>query len=907
MKPEQETRNVTRYPIKAPPTPNYDPQSPWPSIDLEDSFRIKRRLNVKVLSPRSYSSSSRNRDYGTTRDSTKQEQGIAKVTRSSTIASSTPSYYPHGRWPTIDLEDSFRIKRRLNVKGPSPPSDSSSSTDSEHETIHHTTKHEQRPTQVNRYSSKRSPKPNYDPHSPWPSLNLTDSFRIKRRLDVKATSTTLDASSDSESDDEVTNYITKPDQDNRKVTLYPIKALSTSYDPQSLRPIVDLDGTFRIKRRLNVIQVSATPDSSSSSNSKNEMTFHPTKQNQGVTNTIRYPMKLSYDPEVPWPSLDFKDSFWIKRRLDFKAPLPTSDLTSSSESEDETMYYTQKQGQGITKITSYVPNAPSYGPQSTWPTLDLENSFRIKRRLDIKVPSPHSDSLSSGDREYDITHIIKQNLGTRKTHHPINVSRRISSDSQSSWPSLDLEDPFRIKRRLNFQVLSPTSDLSSSTMKQEQGTINLARYDIAELTKPGHDPQGLWSLLDLDSFRIKRRLEIKAPSASTYSSNSEEDTFVDGQRQGYYETRKGRSSTEPSNVSHGVNQPTSSNEQDDTNADATETQALPRAYLGVSRRLDIKVSSPQQLVADRISPEASYSKSNCSTSDSDEENQASLKVAHKSSIKSPAIIVPRSPKKDPNIKLEKYVIVSETPEDKLSNATPEINSDLQSRWANMHLGFSRFRKRLEITSHACEPPVVPLSESDPEQTNQKHTVLGSQGNAHTEAPLTTAQNHDNTDQSAVGPTIEGKSSLTGLPRIRMYLDVMAPATLKQGLDSSSSSENEADSTEYSQWRAKPHDPRLSSSYATRTVETQQTAEKSQVATVPRQPSSDNCEDETGEVAEASEMTEVSRSVTPQSDSPIPYRRLIIKPSSLPNDTSTGDQHTDGMTTLHGSSYRMNQM
>ncbi|XP_019752493.1 uncharacterized protein lrrc66 [Hippocampus comes] len=906
-KPEQETRKVTRYPMKAPPTLNHDTQSPWPSIDLEDSFRIKRRLNVKVLSPPSNSSSSRNRDRGTTHDITEQEQGLAKVTRSSTIASSTPSYYPHGRWPTLDLENSFRIKRRLNIKGPSPPSDSPSSTDSEHETIHHITKHEQIPTHANRYSSKGSPKPNYDPHSPWPTLNLADSFRIKRRLDVKATSTTLDASSDSASDDEVTNHITKPEQDNRKVTRYPIKAPSTSYDPQATWPMVDLDGTFRIKRRLNVKQLSATPDSSSSSNSKNEMTFHPTKQKQGVTNTIRYPMKPSYDPEVPWPSLDFKDSLRIKRRLDFKAPLPTSNLTSSSESEDEKMYYTQKQGQGTTKITSYAPKAPSYGPQSTWPTLDLENSFRIKRRLEINAPSPHSDSLSSSDREYDVTHhIIKQNLGSRKTHHPINVSPRISSDSESSWPSLDLEDSFRIKRRLNFQVLSPTSDLSSITMKQ--GTANLARYAIAGLPKPGHDPQGLWSLLNLeDSFRIKRRLEIKAPSpASTYSSNSEEDTFVDGQRQGYYERQKGRSSTEPSNVSHVVKQPSSSNEQDDTNADATETQALPRVYLGVNKRLDIKVSSPQQqLAADQISPEAYYSKSNFSTSDSDEENQdekASLKVADKSSIKSPAIIVPRSPKNDSNIKLEKYVIVPETAADKPSNASPEINSELQSRWANMHLGFSRFRKRLEITSHACEPPVVPLSESDPEQIKQKNTGLGWQGNTRTESPLTAAQVHNNADQPAVGPTSEAKSSVTGLPRIRRYLDVKAPATLKQGLDSSSSSKNEADSTEYSQWRGKPHDLRLPSSYATRTVETQQTAEKSQVATVPRQPSSDSSEDETGEAAEAREMTEVPRSVPPDSDSPIPYRRLIIKPSSLPNDTSTRDQHTDGMTTLHGSSY-----
>ncbi|XP_037105595.1 uncharacterized protein LOC119121787 [Syngnathus acus] len=243
------------------------------------------------------------------------------------------------------------------------------------------------------------------------------------------------------------------------------------------------------------------------------------------------------------------------------------------------------------------------------------------------------------------------------------------------------------------------------------------------------------------------------------------------------------------------------------------------------------------------------------------------------------MIVPQSPKREPDIKLEKYVNVPETVGDETSSLTPEINPELQSRWANMHLGFSRFRKRLEITSHAHEPPVVPLSEGDFGATKQKQTVVG-----FTDSPLTAAQIY--VDKPEVDPANEEMSSLPSIPHIRRYLDIKAPTTLQEHLYSSSSSKNEAESTDYSEWRGRSHDLSLESPYGTQTVETQATTEKN----------SNNSKDETCET----EMTEAAR--TSVSESPIQYRRLIMKASSPPNDTSTEDRHTDVMTTLHGSSY-----
>ncbi|XP_077391693.1 leucine rich repeat containing 66 [Festucalex cinctus] len=873
---KQGTTNETRYPPKA-PLPSCDSQAPWPALDFEDSFRIKRSLNIKALSLTSDSLSNSNSNHETNNQPTEQEPQITNANMYPIKTPLTVSYDPQVLSPSIDLENSFRIKRRLDIKARLPSSDSSSSSGNDHETIYKPTKQKHKITEVTSYPIKVPPTSSYHPHAPWPSVVPEGPFKIKRRLNIKTLSPTSDSFSSSDTEDGRTNHITKQEQETTKVTSYPIKPPPTSsYNLLSPWPLITLEDSFRIKRRLNVKAPSPPSVSSSSSSSDHELSLQPTKQMQRATNIIKYPSKVvptpSYDPELARPSLDLENSFQIKRRLDFKTPSPTSFCLSSSESEDEIMYNTQKHEQGTTKITSYPIKgspSPSYGTQSAWPSLDLEGSFRIKRRLNINAPSPPSYSVSNSDCEYEMTHrIIKQEQGARDARYPTQVPPRPSSNPQSPWFSLDLEDSFRIKRRLDFNV--PTSDSPSSSIKQEQGNTNIARYPITDFPTPGHNSQGIWSSLDLeDSLRIKRRLEIKAAPADV-SNGVRQDHTVGG------------------------NQLNSSNKRDNVHADATETQVLPRVSLGVSRRLDIRAPSPQpQLAPDSVSAEAWDSKSNCSTSNSDDENRDGL------AVKSPVIIVPRNSKRDPDIKLEKYIMVPEIAGDETSNATTQINPELQSRWANMHLGFSRFRKRLEITSHSHEPSVVPLSESETGAAKLKQTVDW-QEIKRIQSPQTPRHIHDTTDKPVASPTSEGTPNL---PLIKRYLDVKAPVTLQEHLDSSSSNGNEGESTEYSQWRGTSHVSQ-SSLNANQNVETRQTKEKSQVTTVLGQFSSSSSEDETVEVVEVSKMTEVARSVTPDTESPIQYRRLIIKASSLPNDTSTRDQHTAVRDSSYSTRYQL---
>ncbi|XP_061894981.1 uncharacterized protein LOC133644485 [Entelurus aequoreus] len=536
---ELKTTNVTSYPIKGPPTPSHEPQRLWPSIDLEDSFRIKRRLDFKVPSLASEFSFSSDSDNEMIKSITKQEQGATNVTKYRIKTLPIPTEQPQGPWPLLNLEDSFRIKRRLDFKVPSLTSDSLISSNRENETTIRITKQEQGSTNVARNPVKALPTSSHEPQRRWPSVDLEDSFRIKRRLDFKVRSPTSDWLSSTK--EETNDRVSEQKQNTTNKTSYPIKGPPTpSREPQRLWPSVDLEDSFRIKRRLDVKVPTPTTNLSSCSDSDNETTNRITKKEQGSTNVARNPVKASprpsHEPQRLWPSVDLEDSFRIKRRLDFKVPSPTSD-SSSSNSGDKTTNRIIKQEQLATNVTRYpIKTSPKDPPQGPWPSLDLEESFRIKRCLAFKVQSPTSDWLSSSEIEEEtINHLKEQTqMTTNITPYPIKKPPTPSHEPQGPWPSLDLEDSFRIKRHLAFKVQSQTSDrLSSSGIEEEttnrvseqkQKTINITRYPIKEPPTPSHEPQRLWPSVDLeDSFRIKRRLDFKVPSPTTDSSSSDSD------------------------------------------------------------------------------------------------------------------------------------------------------------------------------------------------------------------------------------------------------------------------------------------------------------------------------------------------------------------------------------------------
>ncbi|CAK6956118.1 uncharacterized protein LOC122988751 [Scomber scombrus] len=780
--------NIAGLPSQESQTVSHDPETTWPALDLEHIPRISRRLDIKAPSPASDSSSSSDSEDEATGYIEKQRPGKVNIAGLPSQESHIKSHDPERRWPLLDLEHTTRIKRRIDIKAQSPASDSSSSSDSEDANTDHIKKHEQGGTYKARPHITVSQTVSHDPEKNWPTLDLEHIPRITRRLDIKAPSPASDSSSSSDSEDETKGYIEK--QRPGKVNIAGLPSQDSqreSHDPERKWPLLDLDHSTRIKRRLDIKAQSPASDSSSSSDSEDETTNHIKKQEQGETYIARPHIKVSqtvsHDPETKWATLDLEHIPRVTRRLDIKAPSPASDSSSSSENEDETKGYIEKQRPGkvnIAGLPSQESQTKSHDPERRWPLLDLDHSTRIKRRLDIKAQSPASDSSSSSDSEDETTnHIKKQEQGETYIASPhIKVSQTVSHNPETKWATLDLEHIPRVARRLDIKAPSPASDSSSSSdsedetkcyiERQRPGKVNTAGLPSQESQTKSHDPERRGPLLDLEhSTRIKRRLDIKAQSPAS-------DSLSIGVSQGSLQTESNSSTSD----------------SDDEN-----------------RKQNTKVSMGASTVSKTTEKKFTQS----------------LKTQERSIL--------HKPKTDHNIKLEKYTVTTD------DMTTPEINSELQERWATMNLGFSRFRKRLEITSHTDGQPNLPSSpppdspsSSSSESGRERKTSRPKQkgvipGIIPTESSLTPKNKPVNVSLSLKGrddnsvevdnrlridyslPTTKEKSNQdtalagVGTPHDRRYLDIKvndkAPVKPPQRLsDSSSSSENEAKSTEH---------------------------------------------------------------------------------------------------------------
>ncbi|XP_013882991.1 uncharacterized protein LOC106531635 [Austrofundulus limnaeus] len=224
-------------------------------------------------------------------------------------------------------------------------------------------------------------------------------------------------------------------------------------------------------------------------------------------------------------------------------------------------------------------------PENQWPAIVLERVTQIKRRLDIKGPPVRTDSPSSIDSEDEKGHISKKGQQELHTRPPIKLSQTVTKEPENQWPALNLEQVTRIKRRLDIKGPSPRPDSPSSSDSEDETT---------------------------GDFRKKEQKKVN------------------------------------------VSRP------------GLETSAV-------------------------------------------------LTTSEKMFTQSPGVLVKNishTPKKDHNILLEKYEVMSDDLENQPTNtacSTPEITPELQTRWATMHLGVSRFRRRLEITSPTTKPPNPPFS------------------------------------------------------------------------------------------------------------------------------------------------------------------------------------------------------
>ncbi|CAJ1059971.1 uncharacterized protein LOC122877756 isoform X1 [Xyrichtys novacula] len=541
----------------------------WPVLNLDQTTRLKRRLDIKAKTPTSSSSSSSDSDDKTS-VSVKEKPGRLHITnQSQTIptpcsdsSSSSDSedeaikkevqgqmqvarpHEPEPQWPSLDLEKTTKIKRRLDIKAQLPASGSSSSSESEDETrvsIKRPTLATQTVPQMHPDSSSSSDSEDYtftepirkeqgqlhtvklphqdsqtgsiDQESGWPVLNLGKRMRIKRRLDIKVkVPASESSSSSSDSDEEVRVSIKRPGK------------VETAN--------LGIQGSETVSK--------SESDSSSSSDSEEEAIKPMKKQDLGQLHITAPSFKESIDQKSGWPVINLEKTLRIKRRLDIKAQLPASGSSSSSESEDETRVsikrptlatqtvpqmhpdsssssdsedYTftepirKEQGQLHTvKLQHQDSQTGSIDQESGWPVLNLGKGMRIKRRLDIKVKVPASESSSSSDSDEEVRLSIKRPGKVETANLGIQGSETVSKSQSDSSSSSDSED----------EAIKPMN-------KQDLGQLHMGRPPLHKSQTSGHAPPTQWPLLDFEhTTSVKRRLDIKVQSRASDSSSSSE-------------------------------------------------------------------------------------------------------------------------------------------------------------------------------------------------------------------------------------------------------------------------------------------------------------------------------------------------------------------------------------------------
>ena len=582
----------------------------WPKLDFSHVTRIKQRLDITVETNTEGPAVTQKETDSIHRTHVKPRSDI-KASRDFTSSSSESegektkvenAYQPHlclgtvnpsndfeinaheNTWPELDLNNITGIKRHLDFKvvtettGPAmTPKDTdqdyryhvnplpvikestdftSSSSESEDE-LHLGTVSPIKDFEINAQEDR------------WPELNLSVN-RVKRRLDIKATTETSDPAVLLKDTDQDYRYNVKPHPDITAST----DSMSSSSDSEeeTIGPLVNLDDTY-VKTKV-------------------ENAYQP-HLHVGTASSIK-DLEISARDDR-WPELDLGNVNRVKRRLDIKAttgtghpavtprdtdqdyrynvePRPdftesTDSTSSSSDSEEETIGPLVNLDD--TKVeTAYQPHlklgtikdSEINAQEDRWPKLDLSNISGIKQRLDIKVETPSSDITSSicerGEDDHwpkmDLKNFtgVKQHLDIKVKPHPeIKESTDFtssSSESEEDFPVVHLDNAYvqtkvecAFQPKLDLDKLSPIKDFEINSQEDrwpelDLGNVNRVKRHLdikatTENTGPAvllkdTDQDYRWSQLDRGNItQVKQPVNIKASTDSTSSSDSDEE------------------------------------------------------------------------------------------------------------------------------------------------------------------------------------------------------------------------------------------------------------------------------------------------------------------------------------------------------------------------------------------------
>ncbi|CAL8309391.1 unnamed protein product [Lota lota] len=598
------------------------------------------------------------------------------------------------RWPELDFNNITGTKRHLDIKvvtettglagtlkdadqayryHVNPLSEIKESTD-------FTSSSSVSEDQPNLYLGTKSPIKDFEINARedrWPELNLCNINRVKRRLDIKATTDTRHPAVTLKNTDQDYRW-SQLDIGNQVKQPVDIKASTDSTsssdsdeEPSDVR--AKIEKTSPLKAHLGTV----------GQNKEFEMNVQneswPLVDLSRVTGVKRR-LAIKVATETTGPAVTLKDTdqnyrYNVKPRPDITAS--TDSTSSSSDSEEDTMgpVVNLDDIHVKTKVeTAYQPNlhlgivspikdSKINAQENRWPKLNLSNIFGIKQRLDIKVATPSPDVTSSiGERGED-----------------------------DRWPKMDLNNVAGIKRRLDIKVkphpeIKESTDFTSSSSESEEDytVVNIDNAYVKTKVENAYQPKlhlgtvspikdfeinaqvDRWPELDLGNVnRLKRRLDIKA--------TSEPAVLLKDTAQDYR-----WSQLDLGNVSHAkrtggikalTDVPSSSNNGDEEPTDVRTKIGMvspPIVHLGTvdpNKESEIKVQKENWPLVD-LSRVTGVKR--C----------LDIKVATET--------------------IGHALTLKDTDQDN-SIPGPEVTPDLESRWAGLNLGMSRLRKRLDIS------------------------------------------------------------------------------------------------------------------------------------------------------------------------------------------------------------------
>ncbi|XP_054902292.1 uncharacterized protein LOC129370361 [Poeciliopsis prolifica] len=779
------------------------PANQWPTLDFGRTTKIKKRLDIKAPTAESESSSSSDGEDETGGHVMKQKQEELLMSKVPSKVYPTVHPKPENRWSAPDLGKTTQIKKPVDIKVSSTDSDSSSSGDSDNERKDQITQKKQMEVHISKPLSNVTTA-TQKPANQWPSLDFGRISRLKKRLDIKAPTVDKDSSSSSDSQDETRGHVMKQKQEELVMSKIPSQVYPTAHPkPENRWSAPDLGKTTQIKKPVDIKVSSTDSDSSSSGDSDDETKHQITQKQQEEFYISKLPPNVTTVTQKPanqWPSLDFGRMTRIKRRLDIKAPTTNSDSSSSSDSEDETGVKKQEQLL-ISQLPGKVPPPVHPKPDNRWSVPDLGKTKEFKNPPDTRAQSANFDSSSSSgsDSKRDkITKLKPEDLLISK--QSVQTSQKASQKQGNQWPSLDLWRIRQFKRRLDIKAPAADSNSSSSSDNDDKTSGHVVQQKQEELqmtTSSSKMPakvkfENRWPSSVFGKPDIKSPLNIKVPSPSSHSSSSSED-----ETRGHIKTQKQEESLILKNPAD-ITQSLSSNSENQW--PSLSLSQIP----SIQRRLDIKAAIPRE------------SASQSSSSGSEDENRdQKAKIRKDQSFTltptnkfirlhvAPGINIPYNPKTAHNIKLEKYTDIlgnlEDMPTNDTSRTTLEVDPELQSRWATMNLGVSRFRKRLEISSHATEsdlnsPPDSPFSSGSESGSGRRQRlrrrIVGIQETHKSSSPgLETFQ----LNVSPTPKTPEDKFTFSDVVKQRInknHSDKDSTSPSKQSSNSSSSSDSE---------------------------------------------------------------------------------------------------------------------